>query len=93
MAQARAAYSPKALAESRPRFVFSISYCNFRVNFVSKDVPIVFDIRRYQDDVVRFANEAAAQGADILLFTDQWLSPIAAAARHVFALRTATPAS
>jgi DNA-binding MurR/RpiR family transcriptional regulator len=63
------------------------------LDFGSRDVLIVFDIRRYQDDVVRFANEAAAQGADVVLFTDHWLSPIAAVARHVFALRTAMPSS
>ncbi len=34
-----------------------------------------------------------AQGTDIVLFTDHWLSPIAAVARHVFALRTAMPSS
>jgi DNA-binding MurR/RpiR family transcriptional regulator len=58
-----------------------------------RDVLIVFDIRRYQDDVVRFSQEAAALGADIVLFTDHWLSPIAAVARHVFALRTTLPSS
>jgi len=63
------------------------------LDFGSKDVLIVFDIRRYQDDVIRFANEAAAQGTDVILFTDHWLSPIAATARHVFALRTAMPSS
>ncbi len=42
---------------------------------------------------MRFAQEAAALGADIILFTDHWLSPIAAVARHVFALRTAMPSS
>ena len=63
------------------------------LDFGTKDVLIVFDIRRYQDDVIRFANEAAAQGAEIVLFTDHWLSPIAAVARHVFALRTAMPSS
>jgi DNA-binding MurR/RpiR family transcriptional regulator len=63
------------------------------LDFGSRDVLIVFDIRRYQDDVVRFAKEAAAQGADIVLFTDHWLSPIASVARHVFALRTAMPSS
>jgi DNA-binding MurR/RpiR family transcriptional regulator len=63
------------------------------LDFGRKDVLIVFDIRRYQDDVVRFAQEAAALGAHIILFTDHWLSPIAAVARHVFALRTAMPSS
>jgi DNA-binding MurR/RpiR family transcriptional regulator len=63
------------------------------LDFGRKDVLIVFDIRRYQDDVVRFAQEAASLGADIMLFTDHWLSPIAAVARHVFALRTTMPSS
>ena len=63
------------------------------LDFSRKDVLIVFDIRRYQDDVVRFAQEAASLGADIVLFTDHWLSPIAAVARHVFALRTTMPSS
>ncbi len=63
------------------------------LDFGHKDVLIVFDIRRYQEDVVRFAQEAAALGADIVLFTDHWLSPVAAVARHVFALRTTMPSS
>ena len=63
------------------------------LDFGRKDVLIAFDIRRYQDDVVRFSQEAAALGAEIVLFTDHWLSPIAAVARHVFALRTSLPSS
>jgi DNA-binding MurR/RpiR family transcriptional regulator len=85
------------LRELRPRVQLvdgqTATWVEHLLDFGSKDVLIVFDIRRYQDDVVRFANEAAAQGADIVLFTDQWLSPIAAVARHVFALRTAIPSS
>lgn len=41
------------------------------------DVLVVFDYRRYQLDVISFARQAAAKGARVLLFTDQWLSPIA----------------
>ncbi len=82
------------LRELRPRVQLvsgqTATWVEHLLDFGSKDVLIVFDIRRYQDDVVRFSNEAAAQGADIVLFTDQWLSPIAAVARHVFALRTAS---
>jgi DNA-binding MurR/RpiR family transcriptional regulator len=58
-----------------------------------RDVLIVFDIRRYQDDVVRYATEASKRGASLILFTDQWVSPIAGVARHVFAMRTATKSS
>lgn len=42
-----------------------------------KDVLVVFDYRRYQLDVIAFARQAAARGVRILLFTDQWQSPIA----------------
>lgn len=42
-----------------------------------KDLLVVFDYRRYQSDVVSFTQQAAGQGASIVLFTDLWLSPIA----------------
>jgi DNA-binding MurR/RpiR family transcriptional regulator len=48
-----------------------------------RDVLVVFDYRRYQTDVVRFALQAAERGARIVLFTDVWLSPIARQATHV----------
>jgi DNA-binding MurR/RpiR family transcriptional regulator len=47
------------------------------VDLGKRDVLVVFDYRRYQSDVVRFARQAAETGASILLFTDPWLSPIA----------------
>ena len=85
------------LRELRPRVQLvsgqTATWVEHLLDFGRKDVLIVFDIRRYQDDVIQFANEASALGADIVLFTDQWLSPIAAVARHVFALRTAMPSS
>jgi DNA-binding MurR/RpiR family transcriptional regulator len=52
-----------------------------------RDVLLVFDVRRYQKDVIAFAETASDQGAKIILFTDQWLSPIARFARHVFPVR------
>lgn len=42
-----------------------------------KDVLVVFDYRRYQLDVVSFARQAAARDVRVVLFTDQWLSPVA----------------
>ncbi|WP_457938853.1 MurR/RpiR family transcriptional regulator [Mesorhizobium sp. 10J20-29] len=56
-----------------------------------RDVLVVFDIRRYQDGLLRFAEAAHARGTQILLFTDQWLSPIARFARHTIAGRTGAP--
>lgn len=57
------------------------------------DVVIVFDIRRYQDSLLRLAEAAHKRGAQIVLFTDQWLSPITRHARHVVAGRTAVPSA
>ncbi|RWP61540.1 MurR/RpiR family transcriptional regulator [Mesorhizobium sp.] len=42
-----------------------------------RDVLVVFDYRRYQFDVIDYTRQAAARGVRIVLFTDQWLSPIA----------------
>jgi len=47
------------------------------------DVLIVFDYRRYQSDTIDSAKVAAAQGCNVILFTDPWLSPASAFARQV----------
>lgn len=57
------------------------------------DVLLIFDIRRYQESLVRFAEKAHQRGVQIVLITDQWLSPIARFARHVIAGRTAMPSA
>ncbi len=58
-----------------------------------RDVLFVFDIRRYQDSLLQFAETAHRRGIQIVLVTDQWLSPIARFARHVVAGRTAVPSA
>ena len=47
------------------------------------DVLVVFDYRRYQTYTIDSARVAAARGCDVILFTDQWLSPASASARQV----------
>ncbi|TIT37367.1 MAG: MurR/RpiR family transcriptional regulator [Mesorhizobium sp.] len=63
------------------------------IDMGKRDVLVIFDIRRYQDSLVRFAEKAHQRGVQIVLFTDQWLSPIARFARHVIAGRTAVPSA
>ena len=58
-----------------------------------KDVIVVFDIRRYQDDVIALAETAAKQGATVILLTDQWLSPVARVARHILPARVTVPSN
>jgi DNA-binding MurR/RpiR family transcriptional regulator len=53
-----------------------------------RDTLIVFDYRRYQRDVIRFAEQAADRGVSLILFTDPYRSPIAAKAKVVIVGRT-----
>jgi DNA-binding MurR/RpiR family transcriptional regulator len=47
------------------------------------DVLVVFDYRRYQPDTIESARVAATRGCNVVLFTDQWLSPASAFSRQV----------
>lgn len=50
-----------------------------------RDVFVIFDFRRYQEELLRFAEIAHGTGAKICLFTDVWRSPIAEYATAVLA--------
>jgi DNA-binding MurR/RpiR family transcriptional regulator len=58
-----------------------------------RDVLVVFDIRRYQPDIITLAETAAKQGATVVLMTDQWLSPIARIAKHTLPAHVAAPSN
>ncbi|BBE72420.1 MurR/RpiR family transcriptional regulator [Oharaeibacter diazotrophicus] len=61
------------------------------VDLGPKDLLVLFDIRRYQDDLLVFAEAAARRGVTVILFTDQWLSPVTRHARHIVSARVAVP--
>ena len=63
------------------------------VDMGRKDVLLLVDIRRYQDDLVALAKAAAKRQAVIVLLTDQWLSPIARIAQHVLPARVQAPSA
>lgn len=48
-----------------------------------RDLIIAFDYRRYQVDTIQFVSAAAERGAQVILFTDPWASPLAANAKVV----------
>ena len=56
-----------------------------------RDVLVIFDIRRYAEDIAAFAGRAAKRGATVALFTDQWLSPVSRVARHVLPAHVVAP--
>ena len=61
---------------------------------MNKDsVLILFDIRRYERDLDRLAELAKERGAQIVLFTDQWGSPISRLADHVVNAMIEVPSS
>ena len=58
-----------------------------------RSVLVIFDIRRYEVDLERLATLAKARGARIVLFTDQWGSPIGLEADHVFTAMVEVPSA
>ncbi len=55
------------------------------------DVLVAFDYRRYDPAVVRVAQQAAERGAEVVLFTDRWLSPAADVATTVLPAEVGAP--
>jgi len=47
-------------------------------------ILVIFDVRRYENDLLRLAEMASERGVEIVLFTDQWGSPISKYAAHKF---------
>ena len=71
----------------------SAAWADYLLDVRKGDVVIVFDFRRYQKDVLEFARGAQAQGADIVLITDVWYSPIAAFAKFVLPCPVSVPSA
>ncbi|MFC9269036.1 MurR/RpiR family transcriptional regulator [Streptomyces zhihengii] len=56
-----------------------------------RDVLVVFDYRRYEDDKVAIAQLAQERGGKVVVFTDTWLSPVSAHAEVVLPSQVSTP--
>ncbi|MDH6269242.1 DNA-binding MurR/RpiR family transcriptional regulator [Rhizobium sp. SG_E_25_P2] len=69
------------------------SWPHYVLNMSRGDVLILFDIRRYESQLEALARTAADHGAEIVLFTDQWGSPIVKHARHSFRLNIEAPSA
>lgn len=57
------------------------------------DVVVVFDMRRYENSTLQMAQMCREKGAEIVLFTDQWRSPIHRIAKYTFASRIVVPSA
>lgn len=57
---------------------------HYLLDMNESSVLILFDIRRYEKSLQKFAKLARERGTLLILFTDQWGSPIAQDADHTF---------
>ncbi|WP_348540240.1 MurR/RpiR family transcriptional regulator [Ruegeria sp. R14_0] len=57
------------------------------------DVLVALDVRRYENSSLLIGQLCHEREAEIVLFTDQWRSPIHRLAKHTFAARIAVPSA
>ena len=57
------------------------------------DAVVVFDVRRYENTTLQMSQMCRDKNAEILLFTDQWRSPIHRIAELTFTARMAVPSA
>lgn len=71
----------------------SYGWSDYVVDMDRRDVVVIFDVRRYQPELLELARLASESGASVVLFTDQWLSPVSGVANHVIPVRIDVPSS
>jgi len=71
----------------------SSSWPHYLLSLKEGDVLVMFDMRRYEQDLLRFAEMVQARGVKIILFTDQWGSPAGKAATHQIHSRIEVPST
>ncbi len=54
----------------------SNTWPHYLLNVNKNDIFVIFDMRRYENNTLKLAEIAHAKGARLILFTDQWRSPV-----------------
>ncbi|SEL22124.1 MurR/RpiR family transcriptional regulator [Pacificibacter marinus] len=71
----------------------SSTWPHYLLNAKEDDVFVIFDVRRYENNTLKLAEIAHARGAKIVLFTDQWRSPVHHLADITFSCRIIAPSA
>ncbi len=71
----------------------SNAWPHYLLDMKKDDVLVVFDVRRYENSTLKLAEMAAERGARIILFTDQWCSPVSKFADRYFSSRIVVPSA
>ena len=66
---------------------------HFVMDMQEDDVLVLFDIRRYQNDLLKLAEFVSQRGVELVLLTDQWGSPVTRHASHKFNCRIEAPSA
>nr|WP_256117218.1 MurR/RpiR family transcriptional regulator [Shinella lacus] len=69
------------------------SWPHYVLNMKAGDVLVIFDIRRYEQEMETLGRIARERGVEIVLFTDQWASPVAKVAAKVFRVHIEAPSA
>ncbi|WP_458791216.1 MurR/RpiR family transcriptional regulator [Yoonia sp. MH D7] len=71
----------------------SNTWPHYLLNAKKGDVFVIFDVRRYENNTLKLAEMAHARGAKIILFTDQWRSPVHRLAHISLSCRIIVPSA
>lgn len=71
----------------------SNTWPHYVLNMEAGDILVMFDIRRYEQDILKLAQMASDKQVTLILFTDQWGSPAARYATHCFYARIEAPSA
>ena len=71
----------------------SNSWPHYFLDINKGDVLVIFDIRRYENSTLKLAEIAYERGAKIILFTDQWRSPIEKFSSYCFSAKIQVPSA
>jgi len=71
----------------------SNAWPHYLLNMKKGDVIVIFDVRRYENSTLMLAELAAKKGVEIILLTDQWISPISKLTDLVFGSRIVVPSA
>nr|WP_119257156.1 MurR/RpiR family transcriptional regulator [Shinella zoogloeoides] len=69
------------------------SWPHYVLNMKAGDVLVIFDIRRYEQEMETLGRVARERGVEIVLFTDPWASPVAKVAAKVFRVHIEAPSA
>ncbi|NJM36032.1 MAG: MurR/RpiR family transcriptional regulator [Rhodomicrobium sp.] len=95
--QTLAEYFFRHMQMIRPRTILiqsgTSSWPDYLLDVKAGDVLVMFDIRRYENHGLKLAELASEKNIELILFTDQWGSPIAKYASHSFKCRIEAPSA